>query len=161
KASPTVQVVVETTVARQSPVFDLGAPGSSDIQTGLFAEELRKDAPLMAVDPKVAEPASQASAGEKGVPPQVGRPLDAGGGAGAHYSKDPSKPKCGRGSAEDCMANGGGCCTDLHSLFIAAARSQGIPTRMQYGYRLKADKVDTDYDPSYRCWVEYYLPSSG
>ena len=32
---------------------------------------------------------------------------------------------------------------------------------MQYGYRLKSEKEDTDYDPSYRCWVEYFLPGSG
>jgi hypothetical protein len=49
----------------------------------------------------------------------------------------------------------------LHALFIAAARSQGIPARFQMGYRLKTEKQGQDYDPSYRCWAEYYLPGSG
>jgi hypothetical protein len=87
--------------------------------------------------------------------------LDAVADVADHYSKDATKPHCGRGAAEDCMTNGGGCCTDLHSLFIAAARSQGVPARMQFGYRLKPDKADTDYDPSYRCWVEFFLPDAG
>ena len=78
-----------------------------------------------------------------------------------HYSKDPSKPKCGIGTAGDCMTNAGGCCTDLHSLFIALARAKGIPARLQMGYRLNPKKADQDYDPGYRCWVEYFLPGYG
>ncbi len=161
KAQGTVTVVVETTVARQSPVFDLGSLAPGTIQPSLFVAELQKDAPLMAVDTSVAELASKACAGEQDPRRKVVKILDAVADVADHYSKDPSKPKCGRGAAEDCLTNGGGCCTDLHSLFIAAARSQGIPARMQYGYRLKADKVDTDYDPSYRCWAEFYLPNAG
>jgi hypothetical protein len=157
----TVQVVVETTVVRQSPTFDLASKGSSDLQAKLFAEELRGDAPLMTPDPAVLALAEKACAGETDLRRKVVKLLDAVAEVADHYSKDPSKPNCGRGAAEDCMTNGGGCCTDLHSLFIAAARSQGVPARMQFGYRLKADKEDTEYDPSYRCWVEYFLPSAG
>jgi hypothetical protein len=103
----------------------------------------------------------KACAGETDTARKVVRLLDAVADAADHYSKDPSKPKCGRGSAQDCLAHGGGCCTDLHSLFIAAARAAKIPARMQYGYRLNAAKENTEYDPSYRCWVEFYLPGSG
>jgi hypothetical protein len=78
-----------------------------------------------------------------------------------HYSKNPNVPKCGLGDAKACLAQGGGCCTDLHSLFIACARAAKVPARMQYGYRLNATKENTEYDPSYRCWVEYYLPGAG
>lgn len=161
KATGTVQVVIETTLVRQSPRFDLSVPGPADIQTELFAEELRTDAPLMAVDADVLALASKACAGEKDPRRKVVKLLDAVADLADHYSKDASKPACGRGAAADCMANTGGCCTDLHSLFIAAARSQGIPARMQYGYRLKAEKENTEYDPSYRCWVEYFLPNAG
>lgn len=161
KGASTVQVVVETTVVRQSPVFDLAEKSAHEMQSSLFADELRKDAPLMSVDAKVTELASKACAGETDPRRKVVRLLDAVADAADHYSKDATKPKCGRGAAEDCMANGGGCCTDLHSLFIAAARAQGIPARIQFGYRLNAQKEDTDYDPSYRCWVEYYLPDAG
>src|SRR5262249_41070518 len=154
-----VKVVVETTVMRQSPQFDLspGVPG--ELQPTLFADELSKNANLMVADAQVTELASKACEGEKDLRRKAVKILDAVADAADHYSKDPSKPKCGRGSAQDCLKNGGGCCTDLHSLFIAAARSQGIPARMQFGYRLKADKENTEYDPSYRCWVEFYLPN--
>lgn len=155
------QVVVETTVVRQSPAFDLTAQGGSEFQAELFNAELVKDAPLMEADAKVIELATRACVGETDLRKKVVHLLDAVADVADHYSKDPSKPVCGRGAAADCLANGGGCCTDLHSLFIAAARSQGIPARMQYGYRLKADKENTDYDPSYRCWIEFYLPGSG
>jgi len=161
KAQGTVQVVVETTIVRQSPRFDLASPGAADFQPELFADELRTDAPLMEADEKVLLLASKACASEKDPRRKVVKLLNAVADAADHYSKDSSKPACGRGAASDCMANGGGCCTDLHALFIAAARSQGIPARMQYGYRLKADKENTDYDPSYRCWIEFFLPGAG
>ena len=159
--APNLSVVVETTVVRESPVFDLAGPTNGEVQPTLFAAEMRTDSPLMSADTGVTELATKACSGEKDVRRKVVKLLDAVADAADHYSKDPKKPSCGRGSAQDCLANGGGCCTDLHSLFIAAARQQGIPARMQYGYRLKSEKEDTDYDPSYRCWVEYFLPGSG
>ena len=154
------KVVVETTVVRESPKYDLTAGTEEPLQAELFVAETRSDAPLMGVDPKVSELATKACAGETSIRKKVVKLLDAVADAADHYSKDASKPNCGRGAAEDCLAQGGGCCTDLHSLFIAAARQQGIPARIQFGYRLKADKADTEYDPSYRCWVEFFLPGS-
>ena len=160
-AAGTATVVVETTVVRESPAFDLSEPTQGELQPALFAADTRTDAPLMSADAKVSELATRACAGETDPRRKVVKLLDAVADAADHYSKDATKPQCGRGAAEDCLTNGGGCCTDLHSLFIAAARQQGIPARLQFGYRLKADKENTDYDPSYRCWVEYFLPGSG
>ena len=160
-AQGTVQVVVETTVLRQSPVFDLDAFQGDELQRELFRDELVQDAPLMSVDAEVAMLASKACTGLTDVRAKAVRILNAVADVADHYSKDPSKPSCGRGAASDCLVNGGGCCTDLHSLFIAAARAQGIPARMQYGYRLNPAKEGTEYDPSYRCWVEFYLPRAG
>jgi hypothetical protein len=161
KAQSKIEVVVETTVVRQSPVFDLGGATVGEVQPELFTDELAKDAPLMTADAEMQQLASKACSSEKDPRKKVVKLLDAVADVADHYSKDKTKPSCGRGAAEDCMKNGGGCCTDLHSLFIAVARAQGIPARMQYGYRLKADKEGTDYDPSYRCWVEYFLPNAG
>jgi hypothetical protein len=87
--------------------------------------------------------------------------LDAVASKADHYSKDPSKPKCGIGDAGECIKNEGGCCTDLHSLFIAMARSRGIPARLQMGYRLLAKNEGKEVDPGYRCWAEYFLPGYG
>lgn len=162
KGGGSPKVVVETTVVRESPKYDLSAYAGQELQSRLFSAETKPDAPLMsAADARVAELATKACAGETNLARKVVKLLDAVADVADHYSKDATKPSCGRGAAEDCLTNGGGCCTDLHSLFIAAARQQGIPARMQYGYRLKPDKMDTEYDPSYRCWVEFYLPGSG
>jgi transglutaminase-like putative cysteine protease len=78
-----------------------------------------------------------------------------------HYSKDPTKPNCGIGDAGDCMTNAGGCCTDMHSLFIAMARARGIPARLQMGYRLREANAGKEVDPGYRCWAEYFVPGYG
>lgn len=161
KGGEPAQIVVETTVVRESPAIELTKGAGGEFQPALFPDELRMDAPLMSADEQVTELAKKACAGESDPRRKVVRILDAVADAADHYSKDPKKPNCGRGSAQDCLANAGGCCTDLHSLFIAAARSQGIPARLQFGYRLKGEKENTDYDPSYRCWVEYYLTGLG
>lgn len=161
-----VKVVVETVVRRDAPAVDVGSVGveatlSPEERTKLFAEFLRLDAPNMVVDEKVRALAKAACAGETDPRRKVVKLLEATADAADHYSKDATKPHCGRGSAEDCMANGGGCCTDLHSLFIALARAEGIPARLQMGYRLRPDREGASYDPSYRCWVEYWLDGSG
>lgn len=70
-------------------------------------------------------------------------------------------PKCGIGDAGNCLAQGGGCCTDLNSLFISLARARGIPARLQMGYRLQEKNVGKWVDPGYRCWVEYFVPGYG
>lgn len=154
-------VVVETTVRRESPRFDLGAPIAAALQPELFVDELRTDEPLMSVTSEVRALADAACAGVTDPRRKVVQSFDAVANRADHYSKDPSKPKCGRGAAEDCMANGGGCCSDLHALFVACARSQGIPTRFQMGYRIKPEMAGKEYDPSYRCWVEVFLAGSG
>jgi hypothetical protein len=59
------------------------------------------------------------------------------------------------------MTQQGGCCTDLHALFIALARAREIPTRIWFGYRLQAKNEGKETDPGYRCWVEYFVPRFG
>lgn len=65
------------------------------------------------------------------------------------------------GDAAECLTNDGGCCTDMHSLFIALARARGIPARLQMGYRVLEKNVGKEVDPGYRCWAEYFLPGYG
>jgi Transglutaminase-like superfamily len=156
-----VEIVVETIVRREAPRFDLAAKVSGSIQPELFVDELRTDEPLMEVSDEVRLLADTACAGVRDPRRKVLLLLDAVANAADHYSKDASKPKCGRGAAEDCMAAGGGCCSDLHALFIACARSQRIPARFQMGYRVKPEMAGKEYDPGYRCWAEVYLPGSG
>ena len=53
-----------------------------------------------------------------------------------------------------------GNCTDFHSLFIAMARSQGIPARFEIGFPLPPDKHSSDI-ADYHCWAEFFEPSHG
>jgi len=53
-----------------------------------------------------------------------------------------------------------GNCTDFHSLFIAMARSQGIPARFEIGFPLPADKRSSEI-AGYHCWAEFFEPEHG
>jgi len=53
-----------------------------------------------------------------------------------------------------------GNCTDFHSLFIAMARSQGIPARFEIGFPLPADKHSADI-AGYHCWSDFYIEGRG
>jgi transglutaminase-like putative cysteine protease len=163
-AAGSLSVKVDFTLRRRSVHLDLdparvGAIAAAD--RPLYADELRLDAPHMKVTPQIREMADEACGQETNILLQAQKLLGLVADTADHYSKDPTKPKCGVGDAEDCLSNGGGCCTDLHSLFIALARSRGIPARLQMGYRLKESNEGKDADPGYRCWVEYFAPGYG
>jgi transglutaminase-like putative cysteine protease len=53
-----------------------------------------------------------------------------------------------------------GNCTDFHSLFIAMARSQGIPSRFEIGFPLPPDKHSAEI-AGYHCWAEFFEPQHG
>lgn len=133
----------------------------TDSHRSLYAEELRQDAPHMQVTARIAKLAAEAAGTETNIAKQAQLLLGAVADYADHYSKDPTKPNCGIGDAEDCMTNAGGCCTDLHSMFIAMARARGIPARLQMGYRLREANAGKETDPGYRCWVEYFVPNYG
>ena len=155
---------VEFTVRRTSVFTAIDAarvgPITDSIRT-LYAEELAKDAPHMRVTPAIQQKADEACGTETNVAIQAKLLLGAVADFANHYSIDPTKPKCGIGDAGDCMANAGGCCTDMHSMFIAMARARGIPTRLQMGYRLREANAGKEVDPGYRCWAEYFVPNYG
>jgi transglutaminase-like putative cysteine protease len=50
-----------------------------------------------------------------------------------------------------------GNCTDFHSLFIAMARSQGIPARFEIGFPLPPDEHTAEIS-GYHCWAEFFDP---
>ena len=127
----------------------------------LFLDELRQDSPHMEVSPEIIALATKACGAETNLARQAKLLLNEVADYADHYSKDASKPKCSIGDAGDCLTNAGGCCTDMHSLFIALARSRGIPARLQMGYRLREANEGREVDPGYRCWAEYFLPNYG
>jgi transglutaminase-like putative cysteine protease len=53
-----------------------------------------------------------------------------------------------------------GNCTDFHSLFIAMARSQGIPARFEIGFPLPPDKHSSEI-VGYHCWSDFYIDGKG
>jgi transglutaminase-like putative cysteine protease len=53
-----------------------------------------------------------------------------------------------------------GNCTDFHSLFIAMARSQGIPARFEIGFPLPVDKHSSEI-AGYHCWSDFYVDGKG
>ncbi len=63
------------------------------------------------------------------------------------------------GSAEYCLRNKTGNCTDFHSLFASLSRAIGIPTKMVYGSLLKPTLNGMDIDASYHCWIQFYAPN--
>ena len=156
--------VVEFTLRRE-PVLTAIDPAAvgpiTDVHRAVYAEDLDPNAPHMKVTPTIVELAKQACGDETNPAVQAQKLLAYVADSADHYSKDPTKPNCGIGDAEDCMANGGGCCTDLHSFFIALARARGIPARLQMGYRVLEKNEGKEVDPGYRCWVEYFLPGYG
>lgn len=160
----TLKAVVEFTLRRE-PVHIQVDPAQvgpiTALHRRLYAEEVRRDAPHMVVSADIAKMADQVCGNERNPALQATKLLQHVADLADHYSKDPSKPNCGIGDADVCLEKGGGCCTDLHSLFIALARAAGIPARLQMGYRLNPRNEGKDYDPGYRCWVEYFAPGYG
>jgi hypothetical protein len=68
---------------------------------------------------------------------------------------DKSGKGWGRGDVLWACDSKRGNCTDFHSLFIAMARSQGIPARFEIGFPLPADKHAGEV-PGYHCWAEFF-----
>jgi hypothetical protein len=66
----------------------------------------------------------------------------------------------GRGDVLYACSAKKGNCTDFHSLFIAMARSQGIPARFEIGFPLPPDKHSSEI-AGYHCWAEFFDPQHG
>ena len=166
-ASPSASALnakVEFTLRRRSVSVDIDPSKVGPLTEAhrhLFAEELRQDAPHMKVTPVIADLAARACGAATNLAVEARLLQNAVADGTVHYSRDPSKPKFSPGDAGSCLAHGGGTCTDIHSLFIALARSRGIPARLQMGYRLREANEGKKVDPGYRCWAEYFLPGYG
>ena len=162
--APSLETKVEFTVRRRSVFTEIDpaqAGPITDSHRRLFADELRTDALHMEASPKIVQLAQATCGVETNIAKQAALLLTAVADYADHYSKDASKPKCSIGDAGDCMTNAGGCCTDMHSMFIALARARGIPARLQMGYRLREANEGKEVDPGYRCWAEYFVPGYG
>lgn len=74
--------------------------------------------------------------------------------------RDPNVKGCGYGDVEKLLVTMGGKCADIHSVFVALARSAGVPAREVFGIRIPKGK-EGDMTKSQHCWAEFYLPGYG
>lgn len=73
---------------------------------------------------------------------------------------DKSGDGWGRGDAVYACDERAGNCTDFHSLFIAEARSIGIPARFVMGFPI-AEDAEEGLVNGYHCWAEFYTDDHG
>jgi len=74
--------------------------------------------------------------------------------------RDPKTRGCGLGDVPTLLGRPGGKCADISSLYVAIARSAGVPAREVLGLRLGKED-GTDITGWQHCWAEFYLPETG
>ena len=74
--------------------------------------------------------------------------------------RDPKIKGCGIGEVEKLLESLGGKCGDIHSVYVALARSVGVPSREVFGIRIPGGKQG-DMTKAQHCWAEFYLPGYG
>lgn len=74
--------------------------------------------------------------------------------------RDPNIKGCGFGEVEKLLVSLGGKCGDIHSVFVALARSVGVPAREIFGIRMAKGK-EGDITKAQHCWAEFYMPGYG
>ncbi len=74
--------------------------------------------------------------------------------------RNPGTIGCGTGDVCLLLANPGGKCTDIHSVFVALARASNVPAREIFGIRLGKKNLE-DITQWQHCWAEFYLPGYG
>ncbi|HLA27838.1 MAG TPA: transglutaminase domain-containing protein [Syntrophales bacterium] len=74
--------------------------------------------------------------------------------------RDPQIKGCGFGEVESLLESMGGKCGDIHSVYVALARSVGVPAREVFGIRIPPGK-EGDMTKAQHCWAEFYLPGYG
>lgn len=74
--------------------------------------------------------------------------------------RDPNVKGCGTGEVEKVIAQRGGKCADISSVFVSVARAAGVPAREVFGLRL-GKKDEEDMTGGHHCWAEFYVPGYG
>jgi transglutaminase-like putative cysteine protease len=85
-------------------------------------------------------------------------------------TRDPKTPGCGMGDVASMLQSGylGGKCADINALFVALARSIGIPARDAYGVRVADSRLgykslgrSGDISKAQHCRAEFYARDYG
>lgn len=154
-AGSPLPVTVEATVTRhvQSAWQGNGAPSRPPAGLARYLEPDR----LVPTNGFIAEEARRV-VGETGEPRRKARRLYDH--VVSTLSYDKSGEGWGRGDATYACDVRTGNCTDFHSLFIAEARSVGVPARFVIGVPLAADEGEGTIG-GYHCWSEFWLDGRG
>ncbi len=78
----------------------------------------------------------------------------------ANMYRDEAVKGCGYGKVERLITIRGGKCADISSVFVALARSAGVPAREIFSIRMPAGKTG-DMTESQHCWAEFHCPGYG
>ncbi len=73
---------------------------------------------------------------------------------------DKSGTGWGRGDAVYACGSRAGNCSDIHSLFIALARTGQVPARFKMGFPLPPNRAQGTIS-GYHCWAEYHVEGLG
>ncbi len=74
--------------------------------------------------------------------------------------RNPNTRGCGFGDVYRLLKDPGGKCADISSIYVALARSAGVPSREVFGIR-QGKKPVQDISKWQHCWAEFYLPGYG
>jgi transglutaminase-like putative cysteine protease len=158
-AQPELRFAIEYDVIRHERIaLGEGAPGV--VRVALSSAEKRQDLQpdvLVPVTGLPADLAAKVTAGKT-------QPLDQARAIYDYVFTTMRYDKTGTGWGHGdvlyaCDAKQGNC-TDFHSLFIAMARSRGIPARFEIGYPLPSDKHSAEI-AGYHCWSDFYIDGRG
>jgi transglutaminase-like putative cysteine protease len=156
---PELHFDVEYDVVRHERVV-LGSASPSVIRVSLASKERQQDLQPNALVPVTGLPADLAARVTQGKT----QPIEKARAVYDYVFTTMRYDKTGTGWGHGdvlyaCDAKKGNC-TDFHSLFIAMARSQGIPSRFEIGFPLPADKHSADI-AGYHCWSDFYIDGKG
>lgn len=158
-ARPELHFEIEYDIVRRERVA-LGGNALLLVRASLSSKERREDLQPDALVPVTGLPADLAMKVTQGKT----EPLDK---ARAIYDYvfttmryDKTGTGWGRGDVLYACDAKKGNCTDFHSLFIAMARSQGIPARFEIGFPLPAEKHSGEI-AGYHCWADFYVDGKG
>jgi transglutaminase-like putative cysteine protease len=74
--------------------------------------------------------------------------------------RNPDTKGCGPGDVCALLEEPGGKCTDIHSVFVALCRADGVPAREIFGIR-QGKKETENITQWQHCWAEFFLPGYG
>jgi len=77
-----------------------------------------------------------------------------------NMERDPKIVGCGLGDVCALIETKKGKCVDFHSVYVALARSAGVPAREVFGIRIPKGK-EGNMTEGYHCWAEFYAPEYG